>query len=648
MSIAYLEKLLPLREGEPNEQPDESLLQDLSDHDIGLLSARYQEFLDSIGPFKEKLKPIEQFLDYFNTEVCKLSDSLLALQHQSSQLSSNLGLQRQVVDQLNPVILDLIIPPSVSESVISEPVDEKWMENIRFIVEKQQLIQKVKDVKETDKELQFLAPYKDSKAFSELENGIKSLEAKAIERIRDHVINQIRLLRRSLKTSSQVVQESLLQTKEAFYFLKERHPKLANQLQLAYIFTMKWYYTTRFAKYLYAIQKLKVKQVDTGYVLGANEHGEAKSGLFGGLLESTYSYASSQSSPNLGGGPAGASAQGSSRPTLNEYFLSVRKRLDILSESDGESRRSIPSQIAETTPFAYWLEFMYNQWANALLDNVIVEYLFFIDFFHQGDEKAGPVKELDLGMNIPCGADQTWSQVVFGEVYKMGQDFVHWLLTSTLQRLSSRIVSGTGAAAASVAGYAYGATGDAYAVLLIIRLVQNHQYNLHNRFHVPSMDDYHNRLLLQLWPQFTRVIDLNCDALKKNVLGTGSYSSRNADKHQAPLNVTQQFSQFLAGLLRLAFVHDSDQDKRSFFQGEPIAMSITRIRNDFEGALTKASNHMFGSGRSKTTQKEIFLFNNYFLIMTILRNEFDDSENEFIKEQVKHFEMLCEAYKQGR
>ncbi|MCQ4187925.1 hypothetical protein FK515_30695, partial [Klebsiella pneumoniae] len=88
----------------------------------------------------------------------------------------------------------------------------------------------------------------------------------------------------------------------------------------------------------------------------------------------------------------------------------------------------------------------------------------------------------------------------------MGQDFVHWLLTNSQVRIGSRIASGAGTGAASASGYSYGGTGDAYAVLLIIRLVQNHQYTLHNRFHVPSMDDYHNRLLLQLWPCFTKVI----------------------------------------------------------------------------------------------------------------------------------------------
>lgn len=140
MSIAYLKKILPLKEDPLDEEPNESLLEDLSSHDVGLLSAKYQDFLDSIGPLKEKLEPIEQFLDYFNSEVCKLSDSLLSLQQQSAQLSSNLDLQRLLVDKLNPVILDLIIPPSVAESVINDTVDEKWVENIRFIVEKQQLL----------------------------------------------------------------------------------------------------------------------------------------------------------------------------------------------------------------------------------------------------------------------------------------------------------------------------------------------------------------------------------------------------------------------------------------------------------------------------------------------------------------------------
>lgn len=628
MSLQYLKQILPPIE-EPEGAPDASTeltLDDLTEHDIGILASRFETYATSITPMKKKLEPVEKLLLSFNDEIHSLSESLLSLREQSSQLSTDLDSQRSLVDTLNPVILDLVIPPSIAESIVKEPVDEKWVENIRFITEKSQLVSKVEEATE---ENELLYNYKDTTAFKELQEGLKALEAKAIERVRDHMINQIRLLRRSPNLSSQVIQDKLLAVKEAFVFLKLRHEKLANQLQLAYIFTMKWYYTTRFAKYLYALQKLRLKQIDSTYVLGGNEISESRlTGLFGGLKETAYS--STASAASLASSAAGASGTTpSSRPTINEYFASVAKRMEILKNGGQEARRSIPSQIAETTPFTYWLEFPYSQWSNAVLDNVIVEYLFFIDFFLQGDEKNVAVKDLDEQIAVPSGSDQTWSQVMFTDVFKMGQEYVQWLMNYPSQ-IGTRF------------GSSHGTCGDAYAILLVIRLVQSDQFILHNEFRVPVMDEYHNSLLLQLWPQFARVIDLNCDALKNEVVSSSAFSLRSS-RNQAPLAVTQQFSQFLAGLLKLAFANEDDKDER--FNGEPIGMSVTRLRNDFEGALTRASSRMFGA-KKKGVEKEIFLFNNYFLALTILKNEFDEGSHAFIDEQISHFQMLCDAYKQ--
>lgn len=615
MSTSYLERLLPI----PQESADEvEPFQDVTEREVGVLTSRFEAFLDRVGPFKAKLAPIETFLESFNSEICHLSQSLQLLQQQSSLLSDGLDLQREVVDKLNPVILDLMIPPSVAKSVASEPVDGAWIENIRFILEKQQLVDKIKaDSSQTY--------HGDSKAFSELQEGLALLEAKAVERIRDHLIGQIRLLRRSLKTSSQAVQFELLQIREAFAFLKTRHTKLANQLQLAYIYTMRWYYTTRFAKYLYSIEKLKLKNIDPLYVIGGtNDQSELKLGLFG--------YASAAATSVVGTAP---------KVTLTEYLLSAAKRMNILSDKDDETGRAIPSQIAETTPFQYWPEFPFNQWSNAVLGNVIVEYLFMTDFFYQGSEKFQPVSELDGSSSKLSNKD--WSHVMFEEVYKMGQAFVTWLSAPASQHAAfgTRIASG---AAQTYTGTPTHGSCDAYTILLMIRIIQKKSQALHNEFHVPAMDDYHNALLLKLWPQFTRIIDMNCEAVKRNILGGQSYHS--SELKHAPLTATQQFAQLMVGLLRLAFANDGATDKMELFQREPIGMSIVRMRNDFENALTKASGHVFGSAKSKAVQKEIFLFNNYFLIVTILRSEFDDeSLNEFTDEQIKHFEMLCEAYK---
>lgn len=619
MSLSYLQKLLPLDQAEStgNGTDEQNPFGDLTDHELGVLTAKFELFAELIGPFKQKLAPIEAFLDLFILDICDLSETLNSLQVKLSQLNLGLEQQRDLVEKLNPVILDLMIPPAVAELVISEPVTETWVENVRFISEKQQLIKNARDKTlslDIDAELT---------AFKDLENGIQQLEAKAIERIRDHIILQIRLLRRLLKTLSQVVQEKLLRIKELYWFLDERHPQLAKQLQLAYLYTMKWYYTTRFAKYLYALQKLKLKLIDQLFVLGGSpDHLDTKMGLFG-FVEASYTQAQPGTNPP--------------RPSLGEYLMSAGKRMDIL-DKEGDSRRSIPSQIAETTPFAYWLEFPFNQWSNAVSDNVIVEYLFVIEFFYKGDEKFEPVSNLDPSAASLPHSSKSWSYVMFDEVFRMGQAYANWLVTSLHQRLSQRIVSSGTPSSAS-----YGSTAlpccDGYGILLMIKLIQSQASALHNEFRVPVMDEYHNSLLLLLWPHFTRVVDMNCELMKKHILGSSSFSFRSSEINQAPIDTTQQFAQYTAGLLKLAF----ESDKSSI--GEPVTMSITRLRNDFESALTKAGNHTFGSSKSKAVQKEIFFFNNYFLVATILRNEFDESAHDFAKEQIKHFELLCEAYK---
>ncbi|WPK27402.1 hypothetical protein PUMCH_004789 [Australozyma saopauloensis] len=616
MSLSYLQSLLPLENLEPYTSESEDVFGNLSDADLGVLTARFQTFQDLLPPLKAKLQPVGDFLHEFNASVGQLSQSLAALQAQSQDLSLNVDYQRNIVERLNPILLDLMIPPSVAVSIASDPVDEKWIENIRFISEKQQLILKI------NRDSSF-EQYKNTKALEDLTRGLAIIEDKAVERVRDHLIKQIRQLRLSVKTSSQVIQERLLRVKEAFSFLKMRQPQLANQLQLAYIYTMKWYYTARFSKYLYSLQKLKLKNIDLLFVLGgSNDHSDAKPGLFGFMDTGTVS-------------PSGAA----SRISLSEYFLSVDKRMSIFSTSEDEQgRKCIPSQIAETTPFSYWLEFLFKQWSYALLDNIIVEYLFFVDFFYQGREKFDHVNSLDSSSSSTLPAID-WCPFMFDGIFKIGHSLANWLATSSNQSLGARLT----ATAAVKAQFSPSAPCDSYAILFMIRIIQNASFALHNEFHIPVMDEYHNSLILLLWPHFTKIIDLNCEAIKKNILGTQSH--RTLAKSLAPINTTQQFALLLSGLLKLAFVQEMAEDKQEQIQGEPICMSIVRLRNDYESALTKTSQQVFGSSKAKASQREMFLFNNYFLVTTILRNEFESSPITFVQEQVEHFSMLCEAYK---
>ncbi|KAK6198465.1 Sac2 family-domain-containing protein [Scheffersomyces amazonensis] len=599
----------------------------LSSDELLDISDKFKWYDDKIKSFKIKLEPIQKILDDFNNDISHLSTSLLALQEKSTKLSSDSNVQHSVIEKLNNIVLDLMVSPEVSRSIVEDEIDEKWLENLRFINEKQQFLANIKSGK-ISKELKSI--YSNSRSLEQLESGIRLLSNKAVERIRDFLISNIKKLRSSSKASSQEIQQNLIKLKEIFVFINKEHPALAAQLRLAYVYTMRWYYQVKFAKYIYALEKLHIRHIDSNFVLGTD--GEEKLSVFGtawkGWLPSTSSLA-----------PTVTPAQsGSGQLSMNEYLQSIDKRLNIL--EDNKIPSAIPSQIAETTPFVYWLEFVYNQFAVALTDNVVVEYLFMVEFFYEDNEKFGKMDasaRLDEE-NKGNTSQVEWYNIMFSSTFKMGREFVNWAITHSPY---SKTIGSTAASAARVHPSIGFGSCDGYAILFIIRLVQSSQSIFQNKYHIPIMDDYLNSLLLILWPQFTKIIDLNCEAMKKMILSSSKVSTL------APVHITQQFAQYISGLLKLS--GSTGNGDNNNYKGEPLFNSILRLRNDFESYLTKLSTHSFGNSKNKAVEREIFLYNNYFLIVNILKNENTDIGvvNGLINEQISHFELLCEAYKKN-
>lgn len=607
-------------------QADLSCVDALSPEQLFFLTGKFEEFQGEIKSYKDKLAPIEMVLENFSKELNELSSNLVSLHQQSDKLTSSLERQKRSTEKLNPIILDLIIPPDIAKSIISSKINDKWLENLRFINEKTQLINNVKEGK-LESRLKVL--YTDSVAFKQLQEGIDLLTAKAVERVRDHIITQIKLLRSSTTKSSQSIQKDLIRVKEIFVFLKSYQPNLANQLQLAYLYTMKWYYRSRFSKYLYALQKLSLRHVDSTMLLGSEFTGgatvEERAGYIAGSLKGwLYSGNSNTMHQSSGMNPQ-------SKVNFSEYLSSIDKRLEILQFENGVPKSAMPAQIAESTPFGYWIEFVFNQWYTALIDNVMVEYLFIIEFFYQGEEKFHTVEIKNEQTNQTEQKD--WASLIFEGVYAIGREFVVWLITHMPSIFLAANRASTALNTTRVT-HTFQGSCDAYAILLMIRIIQTSQIQLHNEFHIPVLEDHLNSLLLVLWPQFTRIIDHNCDSMKKVVMRVGSKGNL------APTALTQQFGQLLLGLLKLSIIDIDGTNKIETLRGEPLYTSITRLRNDFENVITKLSNQI-----KNPSEKETFLFNNYFLVVTILTNENKNDTNTFITEQIDHFEKLCNAYK---
>ncbi|GME93254.1 unnamed protein product [[Candida] boidinii] len=226
---------------------------------IKINNDEYENFKKYDSIIKESklfLKPFNNYLTNFEKILKKLSIEMEFLEKRSNYLNNEINSKKLIDLKLKSIINDLIIPPNIIKSIIVDEINEKWCENIRFLNDKRQIYinySQREDVK--------------VKSLSELIKLLELLEYKSIERIRDYIILNIKLLRDSNLKPSQLIQKNLIEIKELFQFLKKKHFNLSIELRNAYIYTMRWYYYQNFVKYLHSIEKLNLIKFDKKFLI---------------------------------------------------------------------------------------------------------------------------------------------------------------------------------------------------------------------------------------------------------------------------------------------------------------------------------------------------------------------------------------------
>ncbi|AOA61280.1 Vacuolar protein sorting-associated protein 52 [Komagataella phaffii CBS 7435] len=491
--------------------------------------AAQEDYSNILVNTKASLEPLIRYLNNFEVQLKELSLQMEFLQERSNELNQQIEQKNKINRKLAPIVNDLVIPPKVILSVLNDNIDASWTKNIIFIKEKQQLLSKYTE----QDELQI-------KCSPMVVKVLELLKLTVVERSRDFIINQIKLLRKP-NCSSQVIQKQLLDCKLIYSFLKENSPELATQLRKAYAYTMRWYYHQNFSKYLYSLERLEYRTVPRDVLLGETVDSQLH---------------------------------------VNEY-LNLGTRAELINSHS----TLMPAQIAETNQLSYYIETGFNNFNGALLDNVSTEYLFLSQFFEL--YKFDEVNDL--------------FKLIFQPTFTIGINYTKNLIRGTF---------------------------DIYGVLLCIRLSQLYDYELQHR-KIPVMDDYINLQLINLWPHFQIIIDENCESLKKAVpkLAVQLHKTKNT---LIPLVLTQQFGQLIAGLLKLT-THKVFETE----QTEPLTVGVSRLSNEFEAALTKLS-----SSFKDSNQKELFFYNNFYLVLTMLSDD-----GKFAHDIVNHFEKLLQAYK---
>ena len=307
--------------------------------------SQYEDLHRSIQACDDILSSVETNLTNFRNDLAAVSADIESLQVRSTALNIRLENRKVIEKGLGPIVEDLSVLPVVISRITAGHIDEAW---IRTLAD---LDRRAASLKKSTAD-----HGQPSKAMSDLGPLLEKLILKAIERIRDFFVAQIKALRSPQINAQIIQQQAFLRFKELFSFLHRHHAALADEICLAYMNTMRWYYFNQFSRYEKALEKVKLHVLDKTDVVGHDESSKRPSVLSGASVLSGTS--------RLPGPPHDA--------------FSLGRRIDLLKTANTSA---LSSYLAEEDQSTHYLEVPFRNFNLALIDNATAEYNFIVSFF---------------------------------------------------------------------------------------------------------------------------------------------------------------------------------------------------------------------------------------------------------------------------
>ncbi|KAF2034295.1 Vps52-domain-containing protein [Setomelanomma holmii] len=299
---------------------------------------KFEDLHKSILACDEVLKSVETYLTNFQADLGAVSAEIESLQNRSIALNTKLENRKVVEKLLGPAVEDISISPAVVRKIAEGPVDEGFVRALAEVEKRSRTINaKAKE-------------QPDMKSLGDINPLLDDLTNRAIERIRDYVVAQIKAIRSPSINAQIIQQQALLKYKDLYAFLAKHQSELAQQIGQAYIYTMRWYYLNHFTRYRTALEKIKVHAMDKYDVLGEDAATKRGAGLLG---------------------------QARNAPAAYDAF-SLGRRRDALK---GSSNNALTAHVAEEEKSAHYLEVPFRSFNIALIDNACFEYTFISSYF---------------------------------------------------------------------------------------------------------------------------------------------------------------------------------------------------------------------------------------------------------------------------
>ncbi|KAF5595632.1 SAC2 [Fusarium pseudocircinatum] len=326
----------------------------------------------SIEACDDVLNSVEINLANFRNDLAMVSADIESLQTRSTALNRRLENRKQVEKALGPLVEELSLPPEVISKISEGHIDEMWAKMLAEL-DRRSTVFKKKSETQT------------SNAAKDLEPILDKLTFKAIERIRDFIVAQIKALRSPHINAQIIQQQSFLRYRDLYTFLHKHHPTLANEIALAYMNTMRWYYLNQFSRYEKALGKIKLHILDKNDALG-HEDATRKATVL---------------SSNRAPGPP------------HDAF-NIGRRIDLLKTNN---QTALSSYLTEEDQTTHYLEVPFRNFNLALIDNATAEYTFMATFFSPALSYSQISKNFNYVFEATFELGRTLSKTLIGDTY---------------------------------------------------------------------------------------------------------------------------------------------------------------------------------------------------------------------------------------
>ncbi|OAR01751.1 hypothetical protein LLEC1_06782 [Akanthomyces lecanii] len=334
---------------------------------------KFEDLHRSITACDDILCSVETNLTSFRNDLASVASDIESLQDRSTAFNKRLENRKEVEKALSPLIEELSLSPEIITKITTGHVDETWPKLLT------ELDRRVTVNKRKTNETQ------QSKASSDLGPLLEKLVQKAVERIRDFIVAQIKALRSPNINAQIIQQQNFLKFKELYTFLHKHHSQLAEEIALAYMNTMRWYYLTQFTRYEKALGKIKLHVLDKNDTLNHEE---------------TTRMASVLSAARITGPPHDA--------------FNIGRRIDIIKTSE---QPALSSFLAEEDKVTHYLEVPFRSFNLALVDNAAAEYTFLATYFSPSLSFSHISKNFNYIFEPTFELGQTLSKTLIGDTY---------------------------------------------------------------------------------------------------------------------------------------------------------------------------------------------------------------------------------------